>query len=253
MQDIDIIGITGRKGGGKDSLAEHLIALHGGYKIALADSLKRLCRSVFEVSTHAMFGPSKARGELVRTDRYADFNVWMRACATRLDILSFRIEGVSSAQSLQRFYAVCRDHFEGPYQRGELDGRLILQYMGTEWGRSLNQNIWRDRMWSAVYRVRNGEAYSQSDGILIGERHDLQSGAVIAVPDVRFQNEAEIIRAHKNGLVYYVDAERRLGPRTDNHASEPSPEEMRDMSSMRLDNNGAMDWPAAIRQAEVLR
>ena len=44
-----IIGITGKAGAGKDTVADYLISHEGFKKIALADPIKRLVKDVFEI------------------------------------------------------------------------------------------------------------------------------------------------------------------------------------------------------------
>lgn len=60
--------------------------------------------------------------------------------------------------------------------------RQAAQRLGTEWGRALNEDLW----------------------VLLLERRCRTSGrAVVTVPDVRFENEARLIRKH--GVLCHVD------------------------------------------------
>ena len=45
-----LIGITGKAGCGKDTLADALIKQHGGMKIGFADPLKAACKELFQLS-----------------------------------------------------------------------------------------------------------------------------------------------------------------------------------------------------------
>ena len=59
-----------------------------------------------------------------------------------------------------------------PFLDGSLTPRVLMQTLGTEWGRSLMPDLWL-RVW----------------------QHELDDRAqVVVVPDVRFDNEAELIR-----------------------------------------------------------
>jgi hypothetical protein len=54
-----IIGITGRKYNGKDTVADYLVSEHGYMKISLADPLKEICRTLFGFTTEQLYGEQK--------------------------------------------------------------------------------------------------------------------------------------------------------------------------------------------------
>jgi len=56
-----LIGITGRAGSGKDTVADILVANHSFVKVAFADPIKRICRDVFRFTEEQLWGPSEAR------------------------------------------------------------------------------------------------------------------------------------------------------------------------------------------------
>lgn len=67
-----------------------------------------------------------------------------------------------------------------PFLDGSITPRIMMQTLGTEWGRSLLPNLWL-RVW----------------------QHELDDGAnVVTVPDVRFDNEAELIRSMGGTIVH---------------------------------------------------
>lgn len=68
-----------------------------------------------------------------------------------------------------------------PFLDGELTPRVMMQTLGTEWGRSLLPDMWL-RVW----------------------QHELDDSAnMVCVPDVRFDNEAELIR-ELGGTIIHV-------------------------------------------------
>lgn len=68
-----------------------------------------------------------------------------------------------------------------PFLDGRITPRVMMQTLGTEWGRSLLPDLWL-RVW----------------------QHELDRRAdVVAVPDVRFDNEAELIR-NLGGTIIHV-------------------------------------------------
>ena len=58
-----IIGITGRAGSGKSTVADILVRKHGYVSLAFADPLKRICREVFDFTDEQLWGPSSARNK----------------------------------------------------------------------------------------------------------------------------------------------------------------------------------------------
>jgi hypothetical protein len=68
-----------------------------------------------------------------------------------------------------------------PFLDGRITPRVMMQTLGTEWGRSLLPDLWL-RVW----------------------RHELDDSVhTVCVPDVRFDNEAELIR-ELGGIVVHV-------------------------------------------------
>ena len=54
MDKVKIIGITGYKNSGKDTLAEYFID-NGFYKISFADPLKQACKEIFSFSDDQLY------------------------------------------------------------------------------------------------------------------------------------------------------------------------------------------------------
>ena len=57
------LGLVGRAGSGKDTVADILVRDHGWVKIALADPMKRACAEWFGWGVETLWGPSAARNE----------------------------------------------------------------------------------------------------------------------------------------------------------------------------------------------
>jgi len=67
-----------------------------------------------------------------------------------------------------------------PFLDGKVTPRVMMQTLGTEWGRALLPDLWL-RVW----------------------QHELDDGAhTVCVPDVRFDNEAELIRELGGTIVH---------------------------------------------------
>lgn len=68
-----------------------------------------------------------------------------------------------------------------PFLDGKVTPRVMMQTLGTEWGRALLPDMWL-RVW----------------------QHELDDGAhVVTAPDVRFDNEAELIRK-LGGIIIHI-------------------------------------------------
>lgn len=103
---LNIIGLCGLAGSGKDTAADFLIQDHGFVRIALADPLKRICRDVFQFTDDQLWGPSASRNapdlRFLQTDPVVD-----------------------------------------KYPQ-YLTPRFALQTLGTDWGRRCLPNVWID-------------------------------------------------------------------------------------------------------------
>lgn len=58
-----IVGVTGRAGSGKDTIADWFVCERGYTKVALADPMKEFCRTAFGWSHDQLWGPSARRSE----------------------------------------------------------------------------------------------------------------------------------------------------------------------------------------------
>ena len=134
-----LVGIAGRAGSGKDTVADMMVADKGFQKTAFAKPIKDGCKAMFGLSDEQLYG------ELKET--------------------------------------VIPEYGCTP--------REILQWAGTEFGRNMvHQNIWLmqvERQWRDLQALNSEDHYCP--------------GLVVA--DVRFENEAAMIR-RLGGLVVHV-------------------------------------------------
>lgn len=178
-----IIGIAGTAGSGKSTVADHLVAKHGFIAVNLADPIKRFCREVFDFSEEQLWGPSEKRNEPDK--RYG------------------------------KPVRILVDQDEYGTRTEYLTPRHALQQLGTEWGRACYPNIWVD------YAIRVAKQLLKKDYVLnaaVNAYHaktglrfshtPYGSGSVklpkgVVIPDVRFRNEVDAIRA-AGGKVWRV-------------------------------------------------
>lgn len=152
-----IIGISGKKGSGKDVVARKLFEKMVSDKaiiLYLADCIKHglyhMLKDYTDIEITDLYGPSGNRSKEILIGSHS--------------------------------YTI----------------RHLLQTLGTEWGREcLHENVWLDLF-------------------LVSAERYIDNGFNVIVPDVRFINEASLIK-NKGGIVIYIY---RDGSNDDSHQSE---------------------------------
>jgi energy-coupling factor transporter ATP-binding protein EcfA2 len=171
-----IVGITGRAGSGKSTVAAQLEGLFPGSEaFALADPIKVFAAAVFGFSQTQLWGPSVARGEVL--PQSPEF--WAKA--TRI----FRQQGYSalvgwagmfqpiagSVRGFADWFTLLRSECQADPKL--LTARHVLQTLGTEFGRAnLGPDVWVNRALRLIDRT---------------------DCSVAIITDVRFDNEARAI------------------------------------------------------------
>lgn len=184
-----LIGLAGYAGSGKDTAADHLVNAHGFTKIAFADPLREEVAHVWRIppGEHHMFTdrtlkelPSKQFAlALCREGEFAEA------------IIGERMDQQGGALS----YAEIYDILYTPRSP-----RWILQRWGTDYRRRLTA----DDYWTKQTARRIEQL--------------LATGANIVVSDVRFDNEAELIR-NNDGAIWRLWRQQAV-PAGYSHASE---------------------------------
>lgn len=208
---MNIIGLLGKAGSGKDTAADVLVAAHGFVKVSMADPLKRICKDVFAFTDEQLWGPSEERNK--PDERY------------------------------QRPYRVRTDVDEHETRYEGLTPRYALQKLGTEWGRDCYSNIWVDYALRTARRLLEQKDAQEKDDYVtydaksgVRELHKLPRDARlpefqtrqydgdvpkgIVIPDVRFQNEVDAIRAAGGVIWKLVRSSAGLEGAAGEHASE---------------------------------
>ncbi len=150
-----IIGITGKAGAGKDTVADLLVREHGFVKVALADPMKRFCKEVLGFTTEQLWGPSEMRN----------------APDTRLPW-----PGGFNSHLTPRFAL---------QQLGTEWGRACYEDVWIDYAVRVAQKL----------SVEGGYTYSAKLGLEHAWRPgDENWFSPVVIPDVRFRNEFEAIR-----------------------------------------------------------
>lgn len=237
--NLNVIGVSGYANSGKDTVADYLVQEHGFVKISLADPLKRFGYKVFQFNTNQLWGPSAARD--AKDNRFDQEGHWDEAEANLkkhgeqfvTDVLGTDdAEAVSAGygQLVHWFFSLRETHF------GKLSPRIMLQTLGTEWGREcLSNDIWIDCLLRTVSKLLHCDGntfrwrYDPLEGcsdVTATNKFLRQEGRQVpgvVVSDVRFENEFKRIREVGGAVVRVVrpstdGAATTLG--VENHASE---------------------------------
>jgi hypothetical protein len=163
---MNIIGISGLAGSGKDTVADFLLKHEGFVKMSLADPIKRFAMDVWEFSEEQLWGPSKNRNS-------PDYR-----------------------------YPLGNDNFLTP--------RLVLQHLGTEGARAIDDNVWIRCAIRTATRLLEAKpreyCYSQTGGLetyienypqgeFERDENFPEKVKAVIIPDVRFKNEVQHIKA----------------------------------------------------------
>lgn len=257
-----IIGVCGRKGSGKDTVGDVLTQQCGFQRVALADPIKQLVHQVFNLNEETLFGPSAARERLI--PEASDPAWWNHAWAMiETDAVQARIERLfrEPAEAVERLRTLMKHTLE-PYG-SRITARVLLQQLGTEWGRAIDENVWVRQVFFTADALMDGFEYHPMLGRTPPPNKPNRSLlAGVVVTDVRFYSEVRNIQRYTNfmrsarGHVWTVNAQQRLPPQDLNeHASEPAYEDTALWADTIIDNNGAKDDlpPIVIREALALQ
>ena len=240
-----IITLFGVKGSGKDSAAQGLVE-DGWVAIALADPLKWFCRELFHFDNTTLFGASQLRGVPWPDAR---LNAWwfdgVFARAEGMDdriaqLFQGHVDMTLARMALYDLLRKCYDEVE------DFSPRDALQQVGTDWGRTLWNDIWVTAAKRVIDAMANGDmVYRHATGAETLPGAPAPKGFVIT--DGRFLNELEATRAW-GGHALWCDASKRLPPPTDPHPSEPKWEEFKHRVNVVLDcNTGVESAQKALR------
>jgi hypothetical protein len=150
-----IIGVVGKAGSGKDTIADMLVKNNNMCKMAFADPLKRICKELFNFTDEQLWGPSEKRSEPdFRYKRYTDNGLEYLNARTALQKI-----GTEGA----RF---CYEN-------------IWVEYTIRQITKLLSSDVYRYSSIKGVYSVISGELEMD------GSKHP--TGVVVS--DCRFYNE----------------------------------------------------------------
>lgn len=203
---INIIGLLGLAGHGKDTVGEMIVnSLPSMQKYALADPIKDITRALFGWGESECFGNLK------------EIPVLQYVTPDRLDMAATFYNGYG-LDEYKEFHDAWEDwialfglHYEDGYYMSSdpVSPRQIFQYFGTEWGRSID-----DEIWLKLAPTEN-----------------------VVITDIRFMNEAQFF-VDKGATLIKVTSDRKTRC-TSEHSSENL--EVHEAAHIEIENNGTLE------------
>lgn len=226
------VGIAGRMGTGKDTCATLLQKEFGYVVVGFADELKRVAAKLFpDVPLNLFWGSSDERNKELgenAIDRH-DLEYAAEDLYRSKDFGLF--EHKLEQDIRQHLVAALSPHLP------ITTPRKLLQLLGTEWGRSLQDDVWLKAVGRTAELVAQGIPYFRQDGPQ-PQLFTRFAPAAIVVPDCRYINEAQYIREGLGGKVFWLDASKRVQPDTKfAHTSEPSQADLGEHVDLVVRNN----------------
>lgn len=265
---MNILGITGQAGSGKDTVAEHLVENHQYTQLALADPIKRFGYFVFNFDKLQLWGPSTTRNAF--DPRYARCDLrskginlsdqtslsviqkscdpaWAAAAEQLLEYGPTWLQEVTPdtdpvvAMDALTFWFVSLGH-----KFPELSPRIMLQSLGTAFGREeIHEDIWIDALLKTARKLLSEEklSYSRLEGLSWDEKHVTPAGVVVS--DIRFHNELRAIKSAAGKVIRVLRTETDSKAETvgiKGHASEAQQKEFEvEQFDAILSNNRTID------------
>jgi dephospho-CoA kinase len=208
-----LIGLIGKAGAGKDTIADNWVAKNNFVRIAFADKLKQIIAEVYDVP----FSYFNERDLKNVPHENLSGAYLLNKIETKPEIL-LRIEEIFSELGMANKFATHWERIFINLLPKNCSPRLAAQLIGTEGFRSIETNVWFDY----AFRITALE---------------LAKGNNVAISDVRFSNEFDGIHYH-NGTT--VGISRNNGTETYTHASEAEVDALVNKSDFIIANNGTI-------------
>jgi len=189
-----VLGLLGPAGSGKDLVADWLCN-HGFVKVAFADPIKRFAMKCFTLDPDSLWGPSEKRNQMLNVNEMW----WMTAIGNLPHAQDEIINKVLEQGDRVTGYLKLMEWLTGlrAAYREQISARVILQTLGTEWGRSVDPLMWAKYAHKTAFVMQGNERtsglrYDQKFGIYADECN----ARGVVIPDHRFQNEVALTQAH---------------------------------------------------------
>ena len=227
-----IIGVAGLAGSGKNAVADILVEKHGFTVVSFADPLKRYAMEVYDFSYEQLWGPSEMRNA---PDKRYQRGFRLPECGCICSkwhwydekTRAFMVDEILDPCSLHdpiwwksRVLFPHDDDGAAPVPE-YLTPRLVLQRLGTEFGRYCYGNTWVEyTMRVADQILHHGKGYSPWKGLnRLGWVDGFEPQGIV-IPDLRFPNEFDGIAKAGGKTIRVVRPGAGLTGKAGQHASE---------------------------------
>lgn len=176
-----LIAICGNAGCGKDTAADHLVNNYSFDKISFAGPLKKFGKRVFDFTDDQLYGPSNFRNAI--DTRYYAWNervdeMWDMAEGYLALFGPGWAESVIPNYTPKDYHTLVRWFDKLKEEHPAISPRIMLQQLGTEWGRNIDKDIW---VKAALRKARSLDK--------------------CVITDVRFFNELDLVKKAGGKLV----------------------------------------------------
>lgn len=219
---LPLVVFRGDAGVGKDTLALAVRERVNGECVGFADALKQMAREIFDFTAVQLFGPSQERD---RIDPEWTGKTVHRARNHLLDVgagwsTRLGLQWKDAKPALEDWHHLL---VNGADEHGALSPRYVLQTLGTEFGRAVDQGVWVRYALSVSEKLMDGGyIYSRLEGLL--PRGEVKPPGAVLIPDGRFNNEVLAVK-RAGGIAVLVTRDQKQSTTTtgvSGHASEKS-------------------------------
>ena len=147
-----LVGICGKSGSGKDTIADYLVYRNSFYKIALADPVRRIIKDVFVLSDHEIYDRCAREQPLLQWDDWSvrkllqtiatelfrnniDKDVWVKSLFLRIQsdpLTNYVIPDIRFKNELDYLKNKCSDFFSIKVKRNGFDGNVGIKEHESE-------------------------------------------------------------------------------------------------------------------------
>ena len=192
---LPLILLFGQAGSGKDTVADFMVQDHGAVTLALADPMKRLARHVFGFNQEQLWGPSSCRNAPDPRTQDPEALDWILGQFYSAETQKWLYEVLPTPTP--KAEAEFRQWFMGMMEVAKtkpLTPRLVLQTLGTEFGRHQSRDTWiRIAIGSAMKLLGGGYSYVRTEGLV--KDPGAANPRWVVVTDGRFLNEIVSVAA----------------------------------------------------------
>ena len=214
-----IIILAGQAGSGKDTVGAYLAQSYNAVAIAQADPMKRFARDVFGFSVDSLWGPSESRNADQDFDDDEVRNTYKRYVRAAVVFVAEMLpphQQKTGSEMLDVWFKRVMEQIE---KEGQISARIVLQLLGTQWGRFVDKNMWTDYALRTARTLLSGDVmYSREFGVVPadGTQYDY-----VAITDGRFRNEI-IGTMMANGVAFNIQrrSAKKLAGAAGTHKSE---------------------------------